>query len=62
MAVRPLQFPIIAVDKTAKAFNQIRNKLGGLRKAALGVGAVVAGVGAAFAVALKKTAIVTGKL
>jgi hypothetical protein len=55
MAVRPLQFPIIAVDKTAKAFNQIRNKLGGLRKAALGVGAAVGGVGIAFGVAIKKT-------
>lgn len=55
MAVRPLEFPVIAVDKTAKAFNAIRNKLGGLRKAALGVGAAVAGVGAAFAVAVNKT-------
>ena len=41
MAVRPLQFPIIAVDKTAKAFNQIRNKLSGIRKAAVGLGAAI---------------------
>ena len=56
MADEKLKFTITAVDKTAQAFNKIKNRISSVTKAAaVGVGAV-AGVGVAVAAITKKSA------
>ena len=55
MADEKLKFTITAVDKTAQAFNKIKNRINSVSKAAaVGVGAV-GGVGVAFGAIVKKT-------
>lgn len=55
MADERLNFKITAVDKTQQAFNSVQNSIKGLKGAAIGIGAAVAGIAAGFVVAAKKT-------